>query len=172
MGDCDDEWRTVWFAPDYEISESGSLRLRVRHGNRMVGYVLSGTIIRGYQWYNLRSLDGPRIIRSAHSMVLESFVGLRPSPTHQGAHNDSNRSNNHVSNLRWATPDENIADGVAFGSWKGERHAKAILTELEVLEIRRIVQTGGDTQAALARKYGVVQGTISSAVHRRSWTHI
>jgi len=167
-----EEWRTVPHAPIYEVSSMGAVRLRVNHGNRRAGLVLRGTIIRGYRWHNLTCDNGKQRMNSAHSLVLAAFVGPRPTPDHHGAHSDANRSNNSISNLRWATIHENMADGVRHGSWKGERHSKAILTEANVKEIRRKYSLGEARIFELARSYGVCQNTIKAIIIRKSWKHV
>ena len=48
--------------------------------------------------------------RRIHDLVLRAFVGPPPSPLHTVDHKDRDRSNNHLSNLRWATKKEQIAN--------------------------------------------------------------
>jgi hypothetical protein len=165
------EWRTVAHAPVYEVSDCGDVRLKGAHRSWGAGYILKGNIIRGYRWYTLRHADGTKHLNSAHSLVLMAFVGPRPSPLHHAAHADSNRANNAVANLRWATLQENMNDGVAHGSWKGERHSRAILTENAVIAARE-AHTCGVKISHLARKYGVHEATMSAVVNRKTWTHV
>ena len=54
--------------------------------------------------------------RRVHSLVAESFIGPRPDGM-EVCHNDSNRQNNHVSNLRYDTHSNNVLDAVANGTW-------------------------------------------------------
>jgi len=49
-------------------------------------------------------------MRRIHDLVLRAFVGAPPSPLHTVDHIDRVKSNNHVSNLRWATKKEQIAN--------------------------------------------------------------
>lgn len=169
------EWRMIPKAPFYEVSDLGQVRLRVRRGVWRSGHVRNGSIIRGYCWFSLTLKDGRKRLCSSHSLVSEAFVGPRPTPLHQGAHKDSNRSNNSIDNLYWATPAENKADAVAYGSWKGERHHKAILTEEQVREIRRIRELPLNnrlTAKQLGTMYGVHLSAIYAIQHRLSWRHI
>jgi len=46
------------------------------------------------------------------------------------------------------------------------------LETLEVLEIRRLWNTGQVQQAVLAQMFGVGRPSINAIVHRRSWAHI
>ena len=55
------------------------------------------------------------------------------------------------------------------GVTKGERNARAKLTETQVQRIRsRLAE--GENGAALGREYGVTRGMIYHIAHRRSWT--
>jgi hypothetical protein len=54
---------------------------------------------------------------------------------------------------------------------RGVGHYKAKLTDEQVLEIRKAYQTG-ETQAFLARRYGVTFGTIASIVRGKTWKHL
>lgn len=52
--------------------------------------------------------------RYIHHLVLETFVGPRPSGCN-GLHADDVRANNHLANLRWGTQSENMLDASANG---------------------------------------------------------
>ena len=72
---------------------------------------------RGYLRVRLRAAASKRCWRRVHVLVLEAFVGPKPSPRHVGAHYpDPDPANNRVSNLRWATPEENEADKRLHGT--------------------------------------------------------
>lgn len=48
-----------------------------------------------------------------HAIVLSLFVSEKPSPTHTVNHKDLDPGNNHVSNLEWATPKDQILHSLA-----------------------------------------------------------
>jgi hypothetical protein len=52
---------------------------------------------------------------AVHQLVLLAWGPPRPSPEHFPNHRDFNPSNNHISNLEWATQRENIRWNVANG---------------------------------------------------------
>lgn len=60
-------------------------------------------------------VDSVRRVRPISSLVLEAFVGLRP-PGLQTCHNDGDSTNDHLSNLRWDTPSENMWDKTRHGT--------------------------------------------------------
>lgn len=75
-----------------EVSNYG----RVRHGRRMT---YGSNDAYGYCIYSSKRV---------HDLVLETFVGQRPSNDHTGDHKDRNTSNNRLNNLRWSSPSEQI----------------------------------------------------------------
>jgi hypothetical protein len=100
----------------YEVSDQGrvrSLDRTVPHGHtgtrRAAGKVLCPVIDSvGYPFVHLGRRPQRRV--RIHVLVLETFVGPRPSGLH-GLHRDDVKTNGRLSNLRWGTQSENIADG-------------------------------------------------------------
>lgn len=112
------EWKPIPGYPIYEASDDGQIRSisRVRRtGRHMVprqfpSVVLSPTITYdGYEQVALSAPDGKRRSHTVHRLVLMAFAGPCPDGM-EGCHNDGNRRNNHVSNLRWDTRLANVAD--------------------------------------------------------------
>ena len=83
----------------YEISNYGRLR---RTGQRKF---LKGSVKEGYVRISIRTKDGDQS-KFVHRLVAEAFI---PNPQNKEIvdHIDGNRANNHVSNLRWVTAEEN-----------------------------------------------------------------
>lgn len=143
--------------PDRWVSTLG----RIRHGTRLV----PGSQCRGYRYYVLDCGVSPSIRLSVHEIVLTAFVGIRPTRTHHGCHNNGNPSDNRVSNLRWGTPASNAADKVRHG------RARRKLYPQEVREICARYAAGGVSQRALSREYGVSQPMIGYVVRGECWSH-
>ncbi len=80
------------------------------------------------------------------------------------------------------TLSDNMQDAIAKGrhrpgntsesASKGEAHHDAKLTVAEVREIRLAYTTEGESQYALARRYGVNAGTINGIVRGRTWRSV
>jgi transposase-like protein len=65
-----------------------------------------------------------------------------------------------------------MADMVANGnSTRGEKNARAILTEDSVREIKQRLQAG-ESVSALAREFNVAQPTISNIKTGTTWSYI
>jgi len=161
------EWRLA-SVPFYEVSEYGDLRLLVTRSNRIAGTILKGIITKGgYRQYSIR-VEGRSVQVSSHREVLLAFVGPPPTPSHQCAHWDGDPSNNHYSNLRWATAAENTADKVRHGR---HRNGHRRFTEEQVLEIRAL-RDSGKSYAQIREIFPVSKGNLSAIINRKTWDHL
>lgn len=172
-------WKEVPGFPDFAVSENGDVRRVGATAKRNTNYAvprdvtqcLSGKTSGNYLRVSLQRPDGKHTDVRVHQVVARAFLGPAPSPTHEVAHNDGNRFNNHYSNLRWATAAENIADKVIHGSHKGVRNRKAKVTPEAVHEIRRL-SAEGQSRTRLAVVYGLTPSTVSKIVHGQTWGHV
>ena len=168
-------WREIAGFPNRLISEDG--RVWSRYSGRLQRPQKHQ---RGYVIYKLAAGErgksgGKTIAKLAHVLVAEAFLGKRPTPDHDVAHNDGDRKNNDVGNLRWATPVENMADQVRHGTriW-GERHYGSKITNEQADQIRRDYAAGGKpyvggsvTMQTLADRYGVRVPAISRIIRNK-----
>lgn len=119
----DERWLPVaGYAGLYEVSDRG----RVRSLDRVVlksngkAQRCKGTVLRvrrvgkNYRGVGLHR-DGQQVTRTVHSLVLEAFVGPRPTG-HQSRHIDGNPAHNELTNLVYGTPKENAADKALHGT--------------------------------------------------------
>lgn len=68
---------------------------------------------------------------------------------------------------------DNSKDSIKAGSQvRGESQGLSKLTEVDVLKIRELYQTGQWSQRALGKHFGVSQHPIKEAIHRRTWKHV
>ena len=81
--------------------------------------------------------------------------------------------------LYLGTAQNNSSDMVRRGRSKkgnagvvGENHGMAILSEVNVLDIRKRYSTGGYSQRGLAREFGVARSTIVGVIKRRNWKRL
>lgn len=113
-------WRpVVGFEDAYEVSNCGGVRSldRVRrvaggHERRVYGQPLK--LYPRSQGHYLEVGLGRGTRRYVHILVLEAFVGLRP-PGLMGLHEDDDKLNNRVGNLRWGDRSDNQLDMVRNG---------------------------------------------------------
>lgn len=105
-----------------------------------------------------------------HILIMCTFVGPCPDGC-EVAHNDGNKTNNVLKNLRYDTVKGNAADRIRHGtSGKGVKNVRAALTEDQVLKIRAMA--GVYSQYELADMFDVAQSTVWKIIHRLRWSHI
>lgn len=146
------------------------MRRIVKVGNHLKGNILKPELThRGYYRYRVMS-DGVKRSGYAHRIVCEAFHGPPPSDRHQAAHNNGVKTDNHYTNLRWATPAENTEDNFRLGVvLSGEESPVSKLTQSAV-EQMRAEYTGKHGQIAnFARRFGVTHGCAWNVINGLTW---
>lgn len=170
----------VGFKGVYEVSDLGHVRsldryitFRNRWGGTTTMFkagqaVKPGPHTGGYRMLHLY-LGGRSKTTLLHTAVIEAFVGPRP-PGMEVLHNDGNKLNCRLDNLRYGTRLENERDKILHGTLpQGESHALVKLSIEDVLAIRKRV---GEPQKQLADEYGCTFSNISAIQRRKSWRHV
>lgn len=133
-------------------------------------------------WHQLRTSRQPRgyqlvqlfpegKMHLLHRLVLLTFVGPCPEGM-EACHNDGNPANSALSNLRWATKKENMADRELHGrTRRGSSHRRSKITEDDVRAIRAAA-ANKVSQRVLAKRYGLGKSTVAHIINRDNWTHI
>jgi hypothetical protein len=127
-------------------------------------------------WPFARRSDGYANLSTgpAHRVMCKLAHGNPPTDAHHAAHSCGYGKGGCVNpkHLRWATALENSADKELHGTQaRGERHGAAKITAKQVIEVRRR-WGGGETQASLARAFGLKFQSVWEIVHRRNWKHL
>lgn len=168
------EWRDIpGYENHYQVSSDGQVRSLDRitkHGR--FGYVfrrgkvlIGGFDTDGYR-HLLLSYKATRVCRKVHSLIALTFLGPRPEGL-QVLHWDDNKLNNHISNLRYGTRQENSTDMRRNGIPEGIQK----LTADDVLEIRRLL-SNGEPQRSIAKRFGVNGKSISRINRGYAWRHL
>lgn len=122
----DGTWREVLGHEGlYEVSDQGLVRSVDRIVFRSDGMTVRRAGIRlkvsvsmsGYPYVCLSRQGVERRYR-VHRLVLEAFIGPRPAGM-ECCHGDGNQGNCRLSNLRWATQQENLEDALRHGRRRG-----------------------------------------------------
>lgn len=165
------ERRAVPGFPGYEAGSDGSLWSSKQQKDGVFVQRFPTLTKRGYVVTRLSTETGRIVFKYLHHIVLEAFVGPCPQGC-QACHNDGNKQNNALENLRWDTPKANASDRVTHGtSPVGEKNPRAILNESDVIAIRA-KYAAGSTRKALATEYHVAYWTIEHIVKRLTWKHL
>lgn len=174
------KWKLSRLFPDYEVSNDGRVRRATQGGRRYpAGYELTPKPHqRGYSYYILRG-GTKDLTMLAHRLVALEWIGDAPSARHEVAHNDGNRCNNSVDNLRWALPAENQEDRKAHGTYVcGEKAYSAKLTNEQAANIKAAYEAGGQrysggavTMQEIADANGVSISQVSRIVNGKQRAH-
>ena len=150
----------------YFVSESGGI---FRDGKEL----LTSLTNKGYKDVSI-SINGKRKHLSIHRTVALLYV---PNPDNlpEVDHYDTNKLNNHYTNLEWVTTEENRDRAIRNGLMKvGTDYEHTKLTEDDIRYIRenyipKHPEFGG---RALSKKFGVGSAQISRIVNNKRWKHL
>lgn len=133
-----------------------------------------------------RLWDGERVV-DTHRLSHEVFIGLIPAGL-DVLHDCDNPCCIEPGHLKAGTPKQNTADMVAKGRHlagraicsakfkgrasksRGEKHPKAKLTAVQVLEIKPLLNVRRVNVSALARQYGVSESLLRNIRSGRNWS--
>jgi len=166
-------WRPIPDWPAYEVSSDGHVRRVRRSKGALAGCVLRPMRNKKTRYLSVCLCESPRSKRiDIHRLVALAFLGPQPSERHLVAHNDGSRTNNAVTNLRWATQSENLRDCRSHGTAMiGSKNPSASISELDVRAIRRM-KTLGIPRAVIAEGYGMHIRSIFRILSNTSWEHV
>ncbi|MCK5020716.1 MAG: HNH endonuclease [Candidatus Peribacteraceae bacterium] len=162
------KWLPVVGFDGYEVSSSGLIMST--KGGRL--HLMSNKEQRyGYEMVNLFS-NGRKFPRLIHRLVLEAFVGPRPSGM-QCRHLDGDGSNNRLDNLLWGTVEENMTDRDNHGKTvHGKSIAKSKLSPEKVRAIRILYDKTEATYQDLADLFDVTRATVYKAANKDTWARV
>lgn len=178
-----EQWNPVaGYEEYYEVSNAGRVRSIAR--SHTATHPITGkpceffrkqamlkTQVRKDGYEQVRLSKGTPKTALVHRLVLESFVGPRPQGM-VSCHNDGNRINNRLSNLRWDTQKSNANDSLKHGTRRlGERHQNSKLNDAIVKELRKI-SLYGIAASELAAQVGVAPATVRTVVRGGTWRHV
>lgn len=114
----DEEWRTIFDFPNYEVSNKGNIRSK--EYNDSLGHLRSSKKLKkqvnncGYEYVTLSSKEEKHKTLTVHRIVAKTFIP-NPEEKEDVNHIDGNKLNNNVNNLEWTTTQENIKKRYEIG---------------------------------------------------------
>jgi len=106
-----------------------------------------------------------------HRLVLESFRGKSRLEVN---HINGIKSDNRLSNLEYVSHAENLNHARKNGllDIRGEKNGLAKLTELDVIEIKKMLKNKKLTHKEIAKKYSVSRSRVTSIKSGTTWKHL
>lgn len=166
-------WKDI---PGYEGIYQASQLGRIRSVDRFdsIGRSIKGKVLSyafcgdDYQGVALCS-NAKAKTKYIHHLVYFTFFESIPKGM-EVCHNDGNKENNNIGNLRLDTRKGNEKDKIAHGTITyGERNGCHKIKEKEVIDIRERYAAGGITMTKLAEEYDVQVSQISRIINRKRW---
>lgn len=158
------EYRAIPGHPQYEAGTNGTIRSLV-YSNKP--RLLKASKRNGYPSVSL----GRGLVATVHRLVLETFVGPCPAGM-EACHNNGNRNDSRLSNLRWDTRKNNHADKRTHGTHQsGDKNPAAILSAEAVIAVKRRI-VAGETCKAIAVDLGVDPSTIGKIRNGEHWIDV
>lgn len=131
--DFQEVWVPAYAWPEYAVSSKGRVKRVAGGRGTRAGHVLSQRTNRdGYACVTLYRLNKKKGFL-VNRLVCAAFYGPPPEGDYHAAHIDGDKSNNRMSNVRWATRQENEADKEVHGTrCRGEGHASSKLSAVRL----------------------------------------
>jgi hypothetical protein len=144
--------------PGYYVTEEGKVYSDKRGSLKEISILINS---HGYQfvWLWKNSKQNRKCV---HQLVAQAYLTRKQKAT-VVCHNDGNKLNNHVSNLRYDTHAANVVDCSKHGN-----HPNRKLTDQDVIDIRWLVSMSVPYRA-IASMYGIVHGTVIQIVNRKTY---
>lgn len=172
-----EEWRpVVGWEGFYEVSNYGRFRSLDRvssNGRRHTGRMIGTRPVNGYLHACL-CRPGQQSQYLAHRLVAAAFIGQCP-PGHTVNHRDGDKQNNHISNLEYMTPSQQMRHARAvcgYVSVRGKQHPSTTLSDGKVMLLREMYRSGVYTQQDLDAIFGISQTAVGRILDRTNWKHI
>jgi hypothetical protein len=176
-------WKSIPGHPFYEASSEGRIRSidrlvtqTCRWGRgKHITYFKKGFMLKplqGSHKYQWCCLNEKRYYW--HRVICRTFHGDSPSKKHQVNHIDGNKINNRPENLEWVTSKENGRHASAIGLVpRGENKASTILSNKQVVEIKKILQSRERKKRPyfrdIAKQYSVSIKYIEAIAYGNRW---
>jgi hypothetical protein len=170
----------IWKSPPgysrYEVSNLGRIRSLTDNSGKVKPsptHMINPTLSKvGYPKISLMRDDGFRKCGLVHQFVALAFIGPREIGM-QVCHNDGDKTNNNLSNLRYDTQENNMLDAINQGTIRrGIKVNTNKLDEEEVIVIKKLYHIRGIGITLLSKIFGVSKENIKQIVFGKSWKHI
>ena len=154
-----EDWKEIkGYEGLYQVSNLGRIKSLKLNKEKILTPHITG---KNRLYINLRK-EGKTKKLQVHVLVAEAFIGERPEG-YDICHIDGDCLNNKLSNIRYDTRNQNSIDYYR----QGKKAPNGKLSIDEVLEIRRMYNTGNYTLQDIADKFSMSKAGISLIIRRK-----
>jgi hypothetical protein len=128
----------------------------------------------GYKTVKLRK-NGKEHSLLLHRLIAICYIGHPPKDKPFVCHNNGNKLDNRIENLRWDNQTGNMKDCIFHGTracTKGENNGRHKLSNTDIKKILTLYSTGKYSQPKLGKLFKVCKSTIGNIVRKESWKHV
>lgn len=162
------KWKEIPGYTRYEASTGGEIRRCRRVGNYLPGRMPTYPNRGGYPCVSITGDDGKCRKIPVHTLVMLAFVGVRPSGK-ETCHNNGDRSDARLSNLRYDTCASNAADRILHGTaLRGEQSPQHVITEAQARAIYARC-AANEPHASIAADYEITTSMVCRISTRKGW---
>jgi len=126
-------WKVIPDYPLYLVSNFGRIKYSIRKKNLITRITDGNLTVHGYKTFIITNKNGNKLI-NIHRIVAEIFI---PNPLNKEYvnHEDGNKTNNHVNNLSWVTPAENVQHAHDTGLNSGKKKIYQLNENNEIIQL-------------------------------------
>ena len=162
-------WKQIWLdgkLTNYEVNEYGDVR------NTRNCHITKPRIKTGYLCTNI-SINGKQRMIRTHRLVAQAFKPMRYKDQDFVNHIDGDKLNNHISNLEWVTPKENIDHARETGLMSlGEQRSNSKYSEKLIRKICKDIEKNKLTINEIAKKHNVPRSLLYNIYFGDLWNSV
>jgi hypothetical protein len=169
-----EKWQEIEFNVDlphakYEISNYGQVK---SYSTRETGKIIKGSNVNGYQAIMIRF--DKRITQSyyVHRLVAETYIPKDSDDQVYVTHIDYDKSNNHISNLRWVSERQLADHNNKNPRVMKKRITGYKLTESDVRVIKKMLKNEKTRYSQIARQFGITHTQLNRIRKGQNWGHV
>ncbi len=163
----------------YAVSNTGrlaSFKTEIEDGN-----ILKGNLIEGFPAMEF-TINKRKKVQLLHRVILEAFGFPQPDPSYRVIHLDFKKTNNRLSNLKWASKDEwhahqnrnptVLASRAISNSVRMHRGQKLSVNQVALLKKKLLDPNRKTRIRLLAKQHGVTEMTLYRIKSGENWSHV
>jgi len=162
-----DEFDTAY---RYQVSDRG--RIKSFAIDKENGEIIEGSTLKGYKAVNLRMGDNRRVNKYVHKLVAHAFLNNESENHKYVIHLDYDKSNNHVSNLKWVSREAMYKHSSGNPAVIKRKTTGYKLTESKVRIIKRLLKSDKTRLSMIAKRFGITHTQLNRIRSGENWGHV
>jgi hypothetical protein len=154
---------------NYQISNYGRIKSFKCHPQ---GKIIKNPKVKGYEVLGVKLRNNKSTTKYIHKLVAEHFIPKDNEMQKCVIHNDFDKCNNHISNLRWVTRQTMFAHQKINPNYKRGILSNAKLSETEVIRLKLQLMRGKNKLYMIAKEFGITHTQLNRIKRGENWAHV